>query len=246
MADMQVAVEVDSAGVARVAAERIAGALRSAVASRRAGCLALSGGNTPRATYTLLGGRTDVDWSLVDVFWVDERAVPPDHDRSNYRAAKVTLLDPARVPAGRVHRMPAEQADLARAAAEYAALVASKVPRGASGAPAFDAMVLGMGDDGHTASLFPGEATVHVTDRWVAEVAAASSREARLTLTTPVIQAATAALVIVEGKDKRAPLQRAWAAAGDTRETPIRIVRASHGAVTWIADRAAAEGLSPS
>lgn len=243
MGDMEVAVEVDAAGVASVASERIAGVLRSAVARRGSGCLALSGGNTPRATYTLLGRRTDVDWSRVDVFWVDERAVPPDHDRSNYRAAKGTLLDAARLPAERVHRMPAEQADLARAAADYAALVAQRVPRGASGAPAFDAMVLGMGDDGHTASLFPGEPAVLVTDRFVADVPASGSREARLTLTTPVIQAATAAFVLLEGAAKRGPLQRAWAASGDPRETPIRVVRGCKGTVVWIADRAAAESL---
>jgi 6-phosphogluconolactonase len=179
----------------------------------------------------------------VDVFWVDERAVPPDHDRSNYRLAKLTLLDAAGVPAERVHRMPGEQPDLARAAADYGALVARQVPRTASGAPAFDAMVLGMGDDGHTASLFPGEATVALTDRFVTDVPADGSREARLTLTTPVIQAATAAFIILEGASKRAPLQRAWARTGDTRETPIRIVRASTGAVAWIADRAAADSL---
>jgi 6-phosphogluconolactonase len=244
MGDMEVAVEADSAGVARVAAERIARALRGAVASRGAACLALSGGNTPRATYTLLGRRTDVDWSRVDVFWVDERAVPPDHERSNYRAAQLTLLAGAPVPTERVHRMPAEQADLARSAADYAAMVARHVPRGASGAPAFDAIVLGMGDDGHTASLFPGEPTVALTDRFVTDVPAAASREARLTLTTPVIQAGTAAFVLLEGPAKRAPLQRAWAASGDTRETPIRIVRGCSGKVIWIADRAAADSLT--
>jgi 6-phosphogluconolactonase len=221
----------DATGVARAASNRLALLLGDAATRRGQATLALSGGNTPRETYALLAREAGVDWSKVRIFWVDERAVPPDSDRSNYLAARNTLLDPS--------RMPAEQPDRARAALDYEALVRAHVPAAPSGFPSFDAMVLGMGDDGHTASLFPGEPTVAIADRAVVEVEASGGREARLTLTAPVIQSAAHVLVLVVGASKHAPLLRAWAADGDERQTPIRIVRACRGPVTWIGDRAA-------
>jgi 6-phosphogluconolactonase len=241
---VEVVEEADAAGVARISAERLSRTLGDALAARGEATLALSGGNTPRATYALLA-RAGVDWSRVRVFWVDERAVVPSHERSNYGAAKSILLDPAHVPDDRVHRMHAEQTDGASAASDYEALLRRHVALGPSGFPTFDAMVLGMGDDGHTASLFPGEPTVTVTDRWVATVPANALREARMTLTTPVIQAALDVFVLLVGPDKHAPLLRAWAPEGDARQTPIRIVRGCHGATTWITDRAAARSARP-
>jgi 6-phosphogluconolactonase len=235
----------DAAGVAQGAAARLATTLRDAVSKRGRASLALSGGNTPRDTYALLARAPDLDWSRVHVFWVDERAVGPDHERSNYRAAKTTLLEAAHVPAAQVHRMPAEDADRARAAADYEQLLRRHVTADASGVAAFDAMVLGMGDDGHTASLFPGEPTVLVTDRWVVDVPADGAREARLTLTAPIIRASLAAFVLLVGAAKHAPLVRAWATEGDVLKTPIRIVRSCRGAVTWIGDREAVASARP-
>lgn len=235
-----VKVEADAAHVARAASDLLASTLREAVAARGSASIALSGGNSPFDTYALLARAPDVDWAKVRVFWVDERAVPPDHPRSNYRGAKKALLDAAPIAPENVHRMAGEQRDLAAAARSYEATLRAHLPLDARGLPRIDAVVLGMGDDGHTASLFPGEPTVDVTDRWVADVPARGDREARLTLTAPVIQAASRVLVIVMGAAKHAPLLRAWAAEGDVRQTPVRVVRACHGVATWIADAAAA------
>jgi 6-phosphogluconolactonase len=118
--------------------------------------------------------------------------------------------------------------------------VAQKV----GGVPSLDLVVLGIGDDGHTASLFPGERTVHVTDRLVTAVPAAAAegrepREPRLTLTTPVLESARASVLIVLGKSKNAPLERIWSTSGDVVETPGRVVRSFRGSVTWVIDRAA-------
>lgn len=228
--------KVDSAAVTKDAATRMAGALRAALQARGRATVALSGGNTPRDAYAALAKEPGLDWTKIDIFWVDERAVGPTDERSNYRWAKVTLLDAARVPAERVHRMPSDAPDLAAAAKAYAQAIAQAV---GSDEPAFDLMVLGVGDDGHTASLFPGDPTVDVTDRSVAAVPAKPGREARLTLTRPVIQHARRVLVMVVGAGKRAALARAWAPEGDVHETPSRIIRDCRGAVTWIVDEAA-------
>jgi 6-phosphogluconolactonase len=228
----------DPATVAREAAARIASGLRDAILARGAASLALSGGETPRVAYELLSQDTSVDWSKVDVFWVDERAVAPTDDRSNFRHAKEMLLDRAHVPASRVHRMPADDHDLAAAARDYERVVRATVP--ADGAfPAFDVMVLGIGDDGHTASLFPGEPTVDVMDRVVVDVPAKGAREARLTLTAPVIEASRSIIVMAVGRGKNGPLERAWLVEGSTRDTPARIIRHARGTVAWIIDRAA-------
>jgi 6-phosphogluconolactonase len=229
--------KADGAGVAKDASARMAGALRSALQDRGRACVALSGGNTPRDAYAALAKEPGLDWTKIDVFWVDERAVAPTDERSNYRWAKATLLDVARVPPERVHRMPSDATDLDAAAKAYDKAVADCV---GGGAPAFDLVVLGVGDDGHTASLFPGDPTVDVTDRLVAAVPAKPGREARLTLTRPVIQHARRVLVLVVGAGKRPALARAWAPEGDVHQTPSRIVRECLGAVTWIVDEAAA------
>jgi 6-phosphogluconolactonase len=230
----------DLASVAREASLRVAHALGAAIEKSGRATLALSGGNTPRDAYALLAREPGIDWTKVDLFWVDERAVPPTDDRSNYRWAKATLIDVARTPAGQVHRMPADAPVLDEAAREYERLLREKVEAvGPDSVPAFHALVLGVGDDGHTASLFPGEPTVDVTDRLVVSVPAKGAREARLTVTSPVIEHARHVFVLAVGAGKRAALERVWAANGDVHETPARIIRDCRGEVTWIIDRAA-------
>jgi 6-phosphogluconolactonase len=230
----------DPSQVAREAAVRMARTLRDAIDARGVATFALSGGNTPRAAYELLARDQSVDWQKVDVFWVDERAVPPGDDRSNFHHAQSELVGPAGIPADHVHRMPGEAKDLESAARDYEALVRRRVkPDDGSNVPTFDLVVLGVGDDGHTASLFPGEPTVGVADRFVVSVPAKGSREARLTLTAPVIQAARTILVLAVGKAKNGPLEKVWEVAGSTSQTPARIIRDAHGAVAWIIDRAA-------
>ena len=229
----------DKSLVASEAATRLATAIRSAIAERGSATIALSGGNTPRDAYGLLAREPGIDWKKVQVFWVDERAVAPTDDRSNYHWAKLTLLDAAAIPADHVHRMEAESADLEDAATRYEEALRANVAT-TGGLPAFDAMVLGIGDDGHTASLFPGEPTIDVRDRLVATARPAPGREARMTLTAPVIENARLVLVLVVGAGKRPALERAWDAQGDLHQTPSRLVRQCHGEVTWIVDRAAA------
>jgi len=232
----------DARGVARVASEHIAQALRDAIARSGNATLALSGGNTPREAYALLAREPGVDWSRTHIFWVDERAVPPTDDRSNYRWAKATLLDAVPVPAERVHRMRAEATDTETAAHEYEALLRQHVARDAEGLPSLDVAVMGVGDDGHTASLFPGEPTVAIVDRLVAVVPARGAHEARLTITSPVIQHARLLFFLLVGPAKRPALARVLADKGDLRQTPARLVRECRGAVEWIVDADAAPG----
>ncbi len=235
----QLVASSDPAQVARDASVRIAQAIQSAIRKHGAAAIALSGGNTPRDAYAHLARESGLDWGKVDVFWVDERAVAPTDDRSNYRWAKATLLDPAGVAAEHVHRMRADEPDLDEAAREYERAIRRCVQLDAEGVPAFDALVLGVGDDGHTASLFPGERTVNVVDRLVAAVPAAGTREARLTLTSVPIEHARHVFVLAVGEKKRPALERVWEAQGDVHKTPARVIRGCRGAITWLIDRAA-------
>lgn len=228
----------DAAQAAREACARMAKALRDALRDRGAAALALSGGSSPVEAYALLAKET-LDWCKVHVYWVDERAVAPTHERSNYLRAKRALLDPAQIPASNVHRMRGEAPDAEAAAAEYEAELRETVNEKLGGVPALDLVVLGIGEDGHTASLFPGEPTVRVTDRLIAAVAGAQGREPRLTMTAPVLESARASLVIVLGAGKHAALERVWAVNGSLDETPARVIRGFRGSVTWVIDRAA-------
>lgn len=229
------------AQVAQDASALIVHTLQKAVEARGRAALALSGGNTPRDTYGHLAKASDVDWRKISVFWVDERAVPPTHERSNFRWARATLLDLAQVPESQIHRMPADREDLDGAAREYERLVREQVGADAQGTPAFDVVVLGVGDDGHTASLFPGDPTVGVVDRLIVGVPAKAGRnEARMTMTAPLLQAGRQVFVLAVGQAKRQPLERVWNVHGDIYETPARVVRECRGSLTWIVDRQAA------
>jgi 6-phosphogluconolactonase len=230
----------DAAQAAREACARMTKILREAIRERGTATMALSGGSSPLEAYRLLA-QENFDWSKIQIYWVDERAVPPEHDRSNFGAARKALVDGIAIPAQNVHRMRGEASDLAIAAADYEATLRDTVMQKIAGLPSLDVVVLGVGDDGHTASLFPGEPTVHVTDRLVVAVPAKpeDQREARLTLTTPVLENARATVIIVLGASKHAPLERIWSTSGDVNETPARIIRSFRGAITWVIDRAA-------
>lgn len=223
----------DAPAVARGACERVAGAVQEAQRAGRRCALALAGGATPRAAYELLAASPGIDWTQVDLFWGDERAVPLDHPDSNYHMVRETLLAPATVRAARVYPMPVDLPDLDAAAQQYDATL----QRVLGTPPRFDLVLLGLGEDGHTASLFPGQAAIDEEERYV--VATAAPRIApRLTLTRPALRAARTLLFLVSGAGKRAPL----AAILDGKEaTPLPAARVAREAarVTWIVDRAA-------
>jgi 6-phosphogluconolactonase len=224
------------AALAEAAADRIVALARNAIRRRGRFVVALSGGSTPRLVYPLLAsppriGR--VDWSRVVFFWGDERGVPPDHPESNFGAARRMLLDhlPAVRPAA-VHRMPADAADRDQAAARYAAAIGRAIGDGR-----FDLVWLGMGPDGHTASLFPGASTLAERRRLVAWATAPASAPVpdRMTFTLPLINAARAVLFVVAGPDKAGAVR---SVRRGSRELPAARVRAR--STLWLLDARAA------
>jgi 6-phosphogluconolactonase len=199
----------DAATLAEAAADRIVASARNAIRRRGRCLLALSGGSTPRLVCPLLTSRPRidrVDWSRVEFFWGDERAVPPDHPDSNFGLARTVLLDhlPGVGPAA-MHRMPADAPDRDAAAWQYEAEIgrASGVRPGTSRRPRFDLIWLGMGPDGHTASLFPGASTLLERRRWVLPAMGpkTSPVKGRMTFTLPLINAARAVMFVVAGED---------------------------------------------
>jgi 6-phosphogluconolactonase len=183
------------------AAERIARAALNAVAARGAFTLALSGGSTPRRTYELLATHREIPWDNVEVFFGDERCVPPDDGDSNFKLAWDTLLSHVPVSPDRLHAMYAGGELPNVAAARYDALLRRRFGDG----PTFDIALLGMGDDGHTASLFPGSPALEERDRNVVTVEAPPNAKVRdrVTITFPVIEASREVLFLVSGPSKR-------------------------------------------
>ena len=219
----------DAGELAERAADWIATALVDAVA-RRGGCaLALTGGNTPRSVYRRLADWPGIPWHAVAVFFGDERAVPPDHRESNYRLAVETLLSRVAVPAGQIHRMAAERTDRDQAAREYEASLPDPL----------DLLLLGIGTDGHTASLFPHAATLAERRRRVVPAFGGVPPKPRLTITPPVIAQARSLLLMATGAEKAPAVAAALRAGASAEAVPARL--AQHGA--WILDRAAAAEL---
>jgi len=195
--------------------------------------LALSGGSTPGRLYELLALR-DLPWDRVHVYLVDERLVPQDSPGSNYALVRERLLVHAPIPEANVHAVPVTDSSAAQAAAEYELSLAS-LPRGAgSGAPRFDLVLLGMGEDGHTGSLFPGSGALAEIDRWAAGVTPEESPDglSRVSLTLPVINGADLVLVHISGASKTKVLQR-MLEGGAGQDLPISRVRPA-GAMEWL------------
>jgi 6-phosphogluconolactonase len=220
-----------------LAAELLARAIQAAVDERGIARVALSGGTTPSDTYRHLSSLA-LPWSKVEWYLVDERAGDPLGERSNYAAA-ARDLDLIRAERGKIFRMASEAPDLAAAARDYEALLRRTF--GVAGAVSFDAMTMGIGDDGHTASLFPGLGVVGITDRLVAAIPEQPDKklEARITLTAPVIQEARLVVMIVRGEGKRGPAAAARHP-GSEEEIPARLLQHAKGRVVWVLDKEAA------
>ncbi len=199
---------------------------------------ALAGGNTPRAVYARLARPElahQADWAHIHLFWGDERCVPPDHPESNYRMARETLLDHIPLPTANVHRLKAEL-DPPVAAATYTGELRTSF---GDCLPRFDWVLLGLGEDGHTASLFPGTAAVHERERWVLTHWVPKLHQWRLTLTPPVFNNAAQVTFLVSGENKRQILHDVLTGDYQPDLWPAQSVKLSQGQLTWQVDAAA-------
>ena len=235
----------DAAAVAREAARRIVELYRGFIASHGEFSVALAGGKTPRLLYGLLGSdefREQLDWARVHLFWADERPVPPDHPESNYGMVAQEWLARVPLPAGNVHRMQGELPSLGQAAQVYEELLRAILPLDACGFPRFHLILLGLGADGHTASLFPGTGKTANTTRWVTTPQVEQLGTRRMTLTLPVINAAHHVMFLVTGGGKASVLRRVLD--GDEQPAlPAQLVRPSNGSRIFLVDSAAAMEL---
>ncbi len=245
-----VAILPNTAALAAAAAERIVVATEHAIRAGREFVVALSGGSTPRSTYELLARApliSRVDWSRVQVVWGDERCVPPSDAESNYRMARESLLDHVPIPAANVHRIHGED-DPVDAAASYEATLRTLF-RTSNGPPSsapgnnIDLALLGLGDNGHTASIFPRSAVVDEQSRWVVAEYVAAVSMWRVTLTAPILNAATELLFLVSGRTKANVLKRVLEGPRRPRELPAQLIAPTSGRIQWLVDSAAAAEL---
>ncbi|MHC4942078.1 MAG: ribulose-phosphate 3-epimerase [Planctomycetota bacterium] len=220
---------------------------RKAIADKGRFFVALSGGSTPKAMFKLLARpplRVKVAWDRVEIFFGDERAVPPDHPDSNYRMTCENLLSGLPIPLDRIHRMEAEREDLDEAARDYQARMASAFDVKADGPPpVFDLAFLGMGSDGHTASLFPHTEALKPLDRWVVGNYIPELDSHRMTMTRAVFNRAACVAFLAAGKDKAERLAEVLEGPLDPDRLPSQGIRPSSGRLVWMADRAAAAEL---
>jgi 6-phosphogluconolactonase len=246
MASARAHVEVfpDLSALVRAAAERVVGAANEAVQRSGRFAIALSGGSTPRPLYELLGSEAwaaRVDWNKVHVFWGDERAVAPDAPQSNYRMAKEALLDRVPILASSVHRIQGELSPEAAATA-YERTLREFFPEH-SGA-SFDVLLLGLGPDGHVASLFPGTPALHETERWVVPNHSPVPPPERVTLTPPVLNRSRQVLFLVTGADKAERIVEVLDGPFEPERLPAQAIDLVAGTASWFFDRAAAARLA--
>ena len=236
------------AEVARAAARLFVDYAWQSIAKHGEFMAALSGGNTPRMLFELLASdefRGQVDWAKVHVFWSDERAVPPDHPDSNYGMARRELLLRVPIPQANVHRMEAEKPNIGRAAHEYEEVLRKYLELDDRGFPRFHLIFLGMGADGHTASLFPGTRVTRQTSRWVSTPMVAKLNARRMTLTLPVLDAALRVVFLVVGREKAEILHAVLQERPDPAYPTQLVQPRADGLKLFLVDQAAAALLDP-
>lgn len=237
-----VIVQPNRSEFALAAVGMIAAASLISIDQRGAFNIALAGGSTPGQVYELLAEDSHIDWKRSRVFWSDERCVPPEHAESNYRMARETLLDRLPQSPGIVARMPGELPP-EQAAVAYEATIREIVPADELGTPRLDLILLGMGDDGHTASLFPGSEVLNESDRLVAADYVSKSDSNRLTLTYPLLNAGRHVLILVSGASKASTLNAVLNGPMQPDKLPVQGVQPARGQFRWLVDAEAAQHL---
>jgi len=239
---MKIKIYPDFGKITNAAVEAFVLFSNKAICQRGRFTVSLSGGSTPRPFYHALGEpatRLRMDWAHMHFFWGDERPVPPEHPDSNFRMVKEALIDPVAIPEANIHRVPAEM-DVRLAAFSYEEVLRDFFE---GDWPRFDLILLGMGKDGHTASLFPESAGLNEEYRWFIANLAPKRQTWRLTLTKHAINAAREIWVLVQGEAKAEKLAEVMADAKDPWENPIQLVHPEEGELTWWVDAAAAQKL---
>jgi 6-phosphogluconolactonase len=242
-----ITVEANPPSAYRAAAGAFQRACAEAADARGVFRVALSGGSTPEGLYSLMATdesfRSAVAWERIEFFWSDERHVPPDHPESNYRMAQDALLSRVPIEAHRVHRVRTEQPDASVAAILYEFEI-RRVFNSYGDIPSFDLILLGLGSDGHTASLFPGTPALHEGVRLVAANHVKAVEADRITMTFPLLNAAQLVMFVVTGAGKAAAVRDVLQPGPGTPELPARMVRPDDGRLLWIMDKAAAALLT--
>jgi len=243
MAELNIRIFDDPSALMRAAADEIVAATQKAVDEHGRFTWALGGGSTPRALYRLLAGdpyRERMPWNAIHFFWGDERHVPPDHPDSNFRMAREAMLDAVPVPPENIHRVRAEEPDAQRAAVEYEAALRSFFALAPGELPRFDLILLGLGKEGHTASLFPESPVLHERERLVAAPWVEAQKTFRITLTPPVLNHARQAMFLVSGEEKAEALRAVLEGPREPERYPAQIVEGNR---LWMVDRSAARLL---
>ena len=241
---MSVAIYSDIDTLSQEAARYVVRVASESITTHGRFTLALAGGSTPKKLYGLLASepyRDQIDWALTEIFWSDERCVPSDSEDSNYHLAQEVLLSKVPISATQIHRMPADADNRDQASLAYI----QEIQRvfGTNSIPSFDLIQLGMGPEGHTASLFPHQASLHEQTRLIMPVTVPKPPPPRLTFTPPLLNAATHVLFLVTGQDKADALQAVLEGEYNPDEYPAQIIRPTQGEVTWMLDPAAASKL---
>lgn len=234
--------------IASYAANEIARISREAVSARGLFAIALAGGSTPKMLYALLAEhpalRTALPWDKIEVFFGDERHVGPDHADSNFRMASDAMLAKVPLRAEQVHRIKGEYPDTAQAASEYEAEIRRVFKLQAGAFPRFDMILLGMGNEGHTLSLFPGTKALHETERLVTRNWVGKLYAERVTLTAAAANAAANVIFMVTGADKACALKAVLEGPHEPEQLPAQMIRPVNGTLSWLVDAAAGSMLS--
>jgi 6-phosphogluconolactonase len=238
-----------AAEMALASARLFAAKVEQAVADRDVARIAISGGSTPQATFKILADPSQpflatVPWDKVMLYWVDERCVPPDHPDSNYGVARELLLSKVPIPAENVFRMEGEL-DPEEAANRYESYLRNSMKLEGAEAPSFDLLALGMGDDGHTASLFPHTEALHEITRIVVANRVPQKDTWRITLTWPVINHAKEVAFEMEGPKKPDVLAEVMTGPRDPERLPSQLIRPTSGKLLLLLDEVAAAKLPP-
>ncbi|CAK0771780.1 6-phosphogluconolactonase [Gammaproteobacteria bacterium] len=236
----------DVTTLAIAAAEQVATLMKTVVAERGIFHWALAGGRTPVSLYRTLttASFADLPWKQVHLWFSDERAVPHDHPDSNFRMVRESLLDFLSLATDQIHPMPSDLSYLRQGAWDYARCLEFLLPQ-RDGVPCLDLILLGMGNDGHIASLFPGSCALHQTHQSVVAVYVPGPCTWRVTLTRPVIDQAGQVMILVSGAEKAATVSRVFVSAPSCPPLPVQRL-APQGEMTWFLDAAAASLLPPS